>query len=333
MNMREVARRAGVSSATVSRVINGSPLVHEDTARHVRKIIDELKFIPNPVATTLKYGRSRTYGLIIPDITNPFYPEFFRNFEELLVEADHEVLLAIVGSSDEAMVHSVRRMLMRQVDGVVLMASEFETKTIEPLLARRVPLVTVDRRRVQQGVSDVSIDFEGGMKAAVQHLAALGHKRIGFVEGTRGMRTSKTRLKAFQEGLEANGLQFYPQLAHEGNYRLEGGEAAARAILRDKPLPTAIMTVNDLTAFGVVRALHHAGVRVPEQISIVGLDNILLCDVLQPELTTIQIDLRGMAKACLEALEHTKAHPEERGKRFAVRTSLKVRESTTRPQG
>ena len=130
LNMRSVARRAGVSSATVSRVINGSSVVTEETARHVRQVIAELNFIPNPIATMLKYGRSKTYGLIIPDLTNPFFPEFMLDFEKVLVETDHELLVATTQSSESKLIDSVRRMISRRVDGVVLMASEFDTRSI-----------------------------------------------------------------------------------------------------------------------------------------------------------------------------------------------------------
>ena len=328
MNMRTVASRAGVSSATVSRVINGSPLVREETATHVRRIIEELNFIPNPVATTLKYGWSRTYGLIVPDITNPFYPEFLRDFEEILVEIDHEVLLANIGSSDAALVHSIRRMLMRQVDGVVLMASEFDTKAVEPLLAHKVPLVTIDRRRTSAGTSDVAVDFEGGFRQAVSHLQELGHRRIAFVGGMERLRTSQVRLNAFRQALQACGLIFRPDLIREGDYRVDGGEAAVLDLLKISRPPTAIMTANDLTAFGVIRGLHRVGLVVPRDMSVIGLDDVLLSDILQPPLTTIRIDRREMATACLKALEHTKEHLSQRGKRISVSTSLLVREST-----
>lgn len=332
MNMRTVAVKAGVSSATVSRVINGSSLVNPDTAEHVRRVIEEMQFIPNPVATTLKYGRSRTYGLIIPDITNPFYPEFLRDLEELLVKIDHELMLANVGSSSDALVHSIRRMLMRQVDGVFLLASEFDTRAIEPLLARKVPLVTTDRRRAEEGVSDVAIDFESGYSQAVAHLAGLGHKRIGFVGGSKGLRTSTIRLNAFRKGLEAHGLTFYPELIREGEYRVEGGELATRSLLQNKRLPTAIVTANDLTAFGVIHELHRAGLEIPRDMSVVGMDDIMMADVLHPPLTTVRIDRRVFAAACLQALEYTKAHLEQRGRRSSVPATLVVRATTARPK-
>jgi LacI family transcriptional regulator len=327
MNMREIALRAGVSSATVSRVINGSTLVKEKTAKRVREILNDANFIPNPVATTLKYGRSKTCGLIIPDIRNPFYSEFLAEFEEMLVETGHELLITNVQSSS-TLVKSVRRMLMRQVDGAILMASEFDTRDIEPLFRHKVPIVTVDRRSVQKGCSDVAIDFEGGFLQGVRHLQRLGHKRIGYIGGTEGLRTSDIRFKAFQSAIEGSGLRFYPTLVRAGDYRIKGGEEAIHSLMKEKSPPTALMTANDLTAFGAIRGLHSMGMSVPKDLSVVGLDDVLLSDVLQPPLTTIRIPRRRMAEACLKAMNHTKEDVERRGLRYSVPADLVVREST-----
>ncbi|HEY4355104.1 MAG TPA: LacI family DNA-binding transcriptional regulator [Acidobacteriaceae bacterium] len=329
MNMRAIALRAGVSSATVSRVINGSPLVKEDTAKRIRAILDEVNFIPNPVATTLKYGRSKTFGLVIPDLRNPFYSEFLSEFEDLLVETDHEVLLANALSSAK-LVKSVRRMLMRQVDGAVFMASEFDTQDIEPLFLHKVPLVTVDRRSVQAGCSDVSIDFEDGYRQAVQHLRELGHTRIGYISGTEGLRTSRIRLDGFCAALQKTGLQFHPNLVRVGDYRVAGGERAVISLMQEKSRPTAILTTNDMTAFGAVRGLHVLGLSVPNDLSVIGVDDVLLSDVLQPPLTTVRIPRRRMAEACIRALNHTKEDVERRGTRYSVPVDLIVRESTAR---
>jgi LacI family transcriptional regulator len=329
MNMRAIARRAGVSSATVSRVINGSALVKEATAKRVREILEEVNFIPNPIATTLKYGRSKTYGLIIPDIRNPFYSEFLAEFEELLAEIDYELLMTNVQSS-EKLIKSVRRMLMRQVDGAIFMASEFDTKDIEPLFLHKIPLVTIDRRSVQEGCSDVAIDFEDGFLQAVQHLKALGHKRLGYIGGTEGLRTSRIRFKAFQSAVEKSELHFYPHLVRTGDYRLAGGEQAALSLMKEDPRPTAVLTVNDLTAFGAIRGLHSMGLCVPKDVSLVGLDDVVLSEVLQPPLTTIRIPRRRMAETCLRALNHTKEDVDRRGLRYSVPAELIVRESTAR---
>jgi LacI family transcriptional regulator len=329
INMRTIALRAGVSGTTVSRVINGSPAVTEETAQRVRRVIEELNFIPNPIATALKYGRSKTYGLIIPDLNNPFYSECLLSFEEALIENDQELLLATTQSSEPKLISSVRRMLTRHVDGVVLMASEFDTRSIEPLFAHKIPIVTMDRRRAQAGAGDVAIDFEGGYRQAAVHLQELGHRRIGFIGGSKGIRTSQIRLEAFQQALQFAGLTYDAKFTRCGDYRVTGGDAAMRSLLKEPRRPTAVMTTNDLTAFGALRALHACGIDVPSQMSVVGFDGIQLSDAVHPSLTTVRISPRDIAQACIKALDHTKANVTKRGLLLAVHGSLVVRESTT----
>src|ERR1700753_929462 len=175
MNMRDIAKLAGVSSATVSNVINGSKVVRPATAARVRKVIEEMRFVPNGSATTLKYGRSSTYGLIIPDITNPFFPEFIKSFEGIVVGNDQEMLMATTDFHSGRMQQSIRRMLIRKVDGVALLASEIETEPFEDLIHNRVPLVTMDRGHIGNGLSDVAINNKSGMDQALLHLKELGH--------------------------------------------------------------------------------------------------------------------------------------------------------------
>lgn len=330
LNMRTVAQRAGVSSATVSRVINGSPAVKEETAAHVRRILKELNFIPNPIATTLKYGRSNTYGLIIPDLANPFYPEFLLNFEEALVESDYELLLATTQSSQPKLINSVRRMVMRHVDGVVVMASEYDTRAVEPLLDRQIPIVTIDRGRAQPGSGDVSLDFEDGYRQAVHHLYELGHKRIGFIGGNLGIHTSAVRVEAFRKAVVDVGLTFDERLVRAGDYRVSGGDAAMTSMLMEPRRPTAVVTANDLTAFGALRALHARGIQVPKEMSIVGFDGIAIGDAVYPALTTVASPSRELAQSCLRALNHCKQNATRRGLLLSVRCSLLLRASTDR---
>jgi LacI family transcriptional regulator len=160
MDMRDIAKIAGVSNATVSRVINGLNVVRPATAERVRRVIDELKFIPTGSATPLKCGRSGTYGLIIPDITNPFYSEFIQSFEGILAASNHNMLMSTAGSYPPEVQKTIVRMLVRQVEGIVLLASEIDTEPIEAMVNNRVPLVTMDRRLVGNGLSDVSIDVQ-----------------------------------------------------------------------------------------------------------------------------------------------------------------------------
>ncbi len=254
MDMRDIAKIAGVSSATVSRVINGSDRVRPATADRVRRVIDELKFFPNTNATTLKYGRSSTYGLIIPDITNPFFSEFIKCFERILVENNQEMLMATTDFHPTRIQQSVRRMLVRKVDGVALLASEIETESIESMIHNRVPLVTMDRRMVGPGLSDVVINNTSGMEQAIEYLKELRHTKIGYIGGSSMITISDHRANAFMRVMKKFGLAVNPDFMQMGNYRVSGGEAAMTELLRMGHRPTTILTANDLTAIG---ALYH----------------------------------------------------------------------------
>jgi DNA-binding LacI/PurR family transcriptional regulator len=331
MNMRKVAQLAGVSSATVSRVMNGSGLVRPDTAEKVRQVITELNFVPNPHATTLKYGRSQTFGVIIPDLTNPFYSEFARDLEGAFVEHDQELLIANTHSDVERMQHSIQRMLLRRVDGVALLASEYETERFESLIRNRIPVVTLDRRKTAKGLSDVAIDFESGMEQAVRYLRELGHKRIGFLGGGAGIATSRVRQEAFVRALRAAGLGYNEKFVKAGDYRIPGGKRAMSELLSQRSRPTAVLTANDLTAFGALSALRDHGVRVPEEMSVIGCDDIIMSDIVEPPLTTIRISRRDLAKAFYGLLREADKDVTRRGRQISIEQKLVVRQSATRP--
>ena len=328
MDMRDIAKIAGVSSATVSRVINGSNLVRPATAERVRKVLEETKFVPNGSATTLKYGKSSTYGLIIPDITNPFFPEFIRSFEAILVEKNQDMLMATTDFHVSRMQQTIRRMLVRQVDGVALLAAEIETEPIEALLHNRVPLVTMDRRIVSRGLSDVSIDFAGGMRQAVKHLKQLRHRKIAYIGGSAGLTISDHRVEAFKQAMIEFGLKVNPAYIQVGDYRITGGETGMADLLRLKDPPTAVMAANDLTPIGALRLMHKQGIRVPEEISVVGFDDIALSDIIYPPLTTIRLPRLELAEVFFKALDAFRMDSHATGIQYVVNTSLVIREST-----
>jgi DNA-binding LacI/PurR family transcriptional regulator len=328
MDMRDIAKLAGVSSATVSRVINGSSFVRPATAERVRRVIEEFKFIPNGSATTLKYGRSSTYGLIIPDITNPFFPEFIQSFEGILADTDRNMLVATTGTHPSKMQETIRRMLVRQVEGIALLASEVETEPIEAMIFNRVPLVTMDRRAVGNGLSDVSVDSTTGMKQAVEHLYNFQHRRIAFIGGSAGPTISDHRLHSFLRAIEDFGIKAEPQFLRVGNYRISGGEAAMAELLALKTRPTAIIAANDLTAIGALRVIHKQGFTVPGDFSIVGFDDIELSDIVYPPLTTMRLARQKLARKFVDALEAFTENPRGLGKQYKVETSLVVRSST-----
>jgi LacI family transcriptional regulator len=328
MDMRGIAKLAGVSSATVSRVINGSTLVRPETVERVRKVINETKFFPNNSATTLKYGRSGTYGLIIPDITNPFFPEFIKCFEGIVVGNDQEMLMATTDFQSGRMQQTIRRMLIRKVDGVALLASEIETEPFEDLIHNRVPLVTMDRGHIGKGLSDVAINNKIGMDQALQHLKQLRHKKIAYIGGSAGLTISDHRAEAFRRALKRVDLVPRAEFIKVGNYRITGGVAAMTELLSLDDPPTAVLTANDLTAIGGMRAAMKMGVSIPGSLSIIGFDDIEMSDIVHPPLTTLRLPRVELAKVFFDALEHLKSNPHAQGAQHSVKTSLVIREST-----
>ncbi len=328
MDMRDIAKLAGVSSATVSRVINGSDLVRPETVARVRKVIEEVKFFPNTTATTLKYGRSGTYGLIIPDITNPFFPEFLKCFESIVVAHDREMFMATTDLHSGRMQASIRRMLVRKVDGVVLLASEIETEPIESLVQNRVPLVTMDRGYVGNGLSDVVINNKTGMDQALLHLKELGHTKIGYIGGSAGLTISSHRANAFVRALKRVDLVPRPEFIKVGDFRVTGGMVAMTELLSMKERPTAVLTANDLTAIGAIRAAFKSGISIPEDLSVIGFDDIDLSDIIHPPLTTLRLPRNDLAQAFYDALQDFKDDPHAPGHQYTVKTTLVVREST-----
>lgn len=328
ISMREIAKMAGVSSATVSRVINGSSLVTGETADRIRKIIKDLNFVPNNSAIHLKNGKSQIYGIIIPDLTNPFFTETVKIFEELLVENEKELLVANTDFHLTRMQRSLRRMLLRRVDGVALLTSEVEAAPLESLVQNRIPVVTTDHYRTGPGMSDIVVDFAGGMAQLIAHLKSLGHRKVGFIGGTEGLATSRVRRESFLDAVVKQGLSSREGWIVPGDFRIEGGSAAMSRILAQDETPSAVVTANDLTAIGALRTAHERGLRIPEDISITGCDDITLSDIVFPPLTTLRISRKEYAHLLFEALRAGSENLGQKGKQYLLSTSVVVRKST-----
>ncbi len=328
ISMREIAKLAGVSSATVSRVINGSSLVTDETARRIQKIIQDLNFVPNTSAIHLKNGKSQIYGIIIPDLTNPFFTELVKIFEELLVQNEQELLVANTDFHATRMQRSVRRMLLRRVDGVALLTSELEAASLESLVQNRIPVVTTDHYRIAPGMSDIVVDFAGGMAQIVAHLKALGHRQLGFIGGTEGLVTSRVRRESFLDAVVKQGLSSREGWIVGGNYKIDGGSAAMARILSEPEIPTAVVTANDLTAIGALRTAHEKGLNIPGDISITGCDDIEMSDIVFPPLTTLRISRKEYARMLYAALSTAGEDLSQPGRQFRLPTTLVVRQST-----
>lgn len=331
MNIKAVAKRAKVSTATVSRTMNGTAKVSPDTAERVRQAIEALNFYPDTNARALGSGRSSLYGLIISDITNPFFPELVKSFEDIAVQHGQEVLIANTNYDPERMKICVRRMLQRKVDGVAVMTSEMDDHLIEDFSRRNVPLVFLDTGTPALGVSCVRIDYSAGIDAAMDHLIKLGHHRIAFISGPMRLSSARMRYMAFMKSTARDHLDDNPKLIEEGNHRVDGGHEAMQRILASGARPTAVLASNDLTAIGAMGAIAEAGLRVPEDISVAGYDDIQLSAFTMPPLTTVSLPRAEIANAAFHALLSAKqsdAPRPVRGEEHMVLPKLVVRKST-----
>ena len=332
MDIHAVAKLARVSIATVSRTINHIPTVNPKMAKRVWEAIGELNYFPNTQARALVSGRSRLLGLIVSEITNPFFPELIQGFEEIAVENGYEILIGSTNYDPERMKSCIRRMVERNAEGVAVMTFGIEQPLLDQLADRNIPLVFVDVAPNRPGMSVLRVDYHHGIRQGVQHLAALGHRSIAFVTGPFRLHSAQSRLAAFKKALQECGIPVEEKLIIEGDHTMEGGLAAAALILEHKTLPTAIMCSNDMLAIGVLHKLSRSGLQVPGDVSIIGFDDIHMAEMMIPSLTSIQMSRSDLARAAVSALRtHLEGSTPKR--EYTIDTHLVVRESTGFPRG
>jgi LacI family transcriptional regulator len=334
-SIRDVAERAGVSIATVSRTVNRIATVNTELADRVWKAVEEVGYLPNTQARALVSGRSRMLGLIVSEITNPFFPELVQQFENLAVEQGYEVLIGSTNYEPERTESLIRRMLQRNVDGVAVMTFGIEEELVQKLVEREFPLVFVDAGPNLPNIRILKVDYGEGIRQAVQHLAALGHRQIAFISGPLRLRSAVARHRAFQVSMAELGLTVPVENMIEGGHTMEGGIAATEKLLVLDQLPTAIVCSNDMTAIGVLHGLHRTTHRVPDDISVVGFDDIHLAQFMLPPLTTVQMSCKNLAAAAVEALRAgiEPGNPNALRKEWPIPTQLVVRQSTSFPRG
>jgi LacI family transcriptional regulator len=329
MDIREIARRAKVSTATVSRAINHIPTVDPQLAKRVWRVVDELGYYPNTQARALVSGKSRIFGLVVSEITNPFFPEIVQTFENLAVQHNYEILLTSTVHDPKRMESSVRRMIERRVDGVAILTFGMEDSLIEHLRFRKVPLVFVDVGPDVPGISNIRINYQNGIRQAVQHLAALRHTRIAFVTGPLHLKSPVARRDAFKTSMEEIGLPIAPEQIVVGDHTMEGGMRALN-VISTRNCPTAVLCSNDMTAIGLMREAYDQGINIPQDLSVVGFDDIRLSQFMIPPLTTVQMSQTGLAQIAFKALmnEVERESPAQGKSEYELNTHLVLRRST-----
>jgi DNA-binding LacI/PurR family transcriptional regulator len=319
-SIRDVARLAGVSPATVSRAFAEPGLVRDETLDRVLAIAEEVHYRPSRAARSLTTGRTANIGVVVPDLGNPFFPAVLKGAQARARESNYSVFLADSEENARLEAELVREM-SRQVDGVVICSSRLAEAQLQALV-RDTTLVLLNRRI--HGASRVVLDNYGGMRQAVDHLAALGHRRIGFLSGPRQSWSNRERLRGLRTAVRTHGLEACQLGPFAPTF--EAGQTAADLVLARRL--TAVIAFNDLMALGVLSRLADRGVAVPGELSVVGFDNIPMAGMATPRLTTVALPLESAGRAAVELLLEQLARPAVRPHEEMLGSQLIVRTST-----
>lgn len=324
--IRDVAKAAGVSTATVSNVLNNTGKVGANTQRLVLSTVKRMGYIPDAHARHLARGGRHTLGIIVSDIENPFFPEVIKSFETRARQLGYDAILSDTNYDPRRTREAAERMMEHKVRGVAVMTSEMSLRLIRELARRRIAVAFLDRTPARGYMSNLCIDYFSGVEQIVRYLYNSGHRRIAFVSGRPGLKSNIARRQAYEKCMRDVGLEPGPILP--GDLRFEGGLAAGRAIARLSPRPTAVMAVNDLTAVGVIKGLLNAGCRVPQDISVTGFDKTRLAEYSNPSLTTVDIHRESLGQIAADALHELSASTDARGREYPVGAELIVGDSS-----
>jgi LacI family transcriptional regulator len=299
--------------------------VAEETRRRVLQVVNELNYRRDPNARRLAGGRSDLFGLIVSEIANPFFADVIRGFEVAAMGRGFDVVLCHTEYQPRRVEDAVRKMVENKVRGVAILTSMFDTALTAQLAADIIPAVLLGSGEAGPGISQIEFGSHG-LTEAIDHLLELGHQHIAFVSGPENVISAVRIRDLFLKSMAERGR--YPCRVTHSNYKLDGGMSAVRALLAERPFPTAIVCGNDLIALGVISALEEAGISVPEDISVVGHDDILLARLARPPLTTVQVPQERLGKLAFEALQKMLRTKRGAGKRYVLETNLVVRKST-----
>ncbi len=326
-SIKDIARLAEVSHPTVSRALQNSPLVNAKTAAKIRKIADEAGYRASAVARSLVTRRTRTIGLVVTTVDNPFPAEVALGIEQAANDYGYSVFLANSNAEPERERRMVQAFAEQRVDGIVVTSSRVGTSYLSTLAELMVPIVLVNGQYPGGFVHSVMIENVEGSRAAMEHLIGLGHRRIAYVGDRSGYQSETERLTGYKDALTKAGIAFDAGLAVHGDGRPEAAIEAVNALLALNRPPTAIFCYNDMTALGAMRAIHSRGLRVPEDVSVVGFDDLFFASYLEPPLTTVRQPMRRMGAMAMENLLKLMSG-EESVLQMRVEAKLIVRGST-----
>jgi LacI family repressor for deo operon, udp, cdd, tsx, nupC, and nupG len=302
ISIKDIARAAQVSHSTVSRALRDSPLVRQETRALIRKIADEQGYTVSAVARGLVTRRTSTIGVVVTTIADPFVASVVSGIEDAAEERGYSVLLANSNADPDREVRVVRSFGERRVDGIIVTSSRVGALYF-PLMERmRVPVVLLNNQHPSEFAHSVLIDNVQASLEATRHLVRLGHRRIGYIGDRFGHQSDAERFAGYRLAVEEAGMEFSPELVVHGDGKSEGGGQAMAQILALRNPPTAVFCYNDMSALGAMRQIRARGLKIPDDISIVGFDDLFLCEHLEPPLTTVRQPMRRMGRMAMETL-------------------------------
>lgn len=323
-SIKDVAEAAGVSIGTVSNVLNNRR-VRPATAERVRQAIEKLNYSQNLAARSLVIGRSHIMGMIVSDLENPFFTEITRRFHDHALLMNMETLVMHTNYDPNRTLDCVRRLIGLQVPGVAVMTSELEPSVMRMLAENEICTVYFDVGTVGPWASRIMVNYEQGIFEAIEHLRGLGHTQIGFISGPVSLPSILRRKQAFVEKMPPELSRPLAIIDSDGSF--QGGYFCCSKLLASAPL-TAIICANDLTALGAVHCARDKGMRIPQDLSIVGFDNTIVATYSYPALTAVHNPRDVIARLAIEAIRELMESPDHAGKGYSVATELIVREST-----
>jgi LacI family transcriptional regulator len=326
--IKDVAGKAGVSIATVSRALNGSPLVTDETRGKIIKLANELKYTPNMMARGLMLKKSETIGVILPDLHGDFFSEVMKGIDEIARENGYHILVSSSHSDKTEIESMLKVMRSGRVDGLIIMSPHLDSTSLNDYITDDLPVVLLNCSIGEKANESIIIDNFNGAKEMVRHLIKHGHKRIAIIKGEENNFDAEERLKGYRSALYDAGLELNPKLELPGNFNEETGYTAMKKILNLKPRPTAVFASNDAMAIGAISAIQGKGLRIPEDIAIGGFDDVPITKYLKPSLSSVHVPIYDLgtnaASKLIRLIKNENNIPEEK---IVLRTTLIVRES------
>jgi LacI family transcriptional regulator len=312
ITIKEVAERAGVSIATVSRVLNNSGIVNEKTREAILLAAKELQYVPNISARNLSRSKTDTIGLLLPDLHGEFYSEVIRGVDQTAQQSHHHLIVSS-SHNNKNEIEAALRLMRGRVDGLIIMSPQIDAHTLHVNIPRSLPVVLLNCFVEGTSHDSINIDNFGGAYAMVHHLLERGHRRIAVIKGTESNYDADQRLYGYRKAMVEWGFSGSDLIEVTGNFTEEEGYAAARQIISMNPRPTAIFASNDSMAIGAISALREAGLGVPGDVAVAGFDDIPISKFIRPPLSTVHVDIAGLGAQAMQlivdAIEVNNTHP------------------------